>query len=106
MADNSDVDIEEMDATIEHTEIRSWVEEHGGVPAHVESTEGEGDPGLLRVGFTDAGPAERLTEITWDEFFQEFEEGRLAFVYRDEPPRDGSRPAVRLVNRDRVKDQL
>lgn len=106
MADDPEPDVEEMDATVAHTEIRSWVENHGGFPAHVESTEGEGDPGLLRIGFTDAGPAEQLKEITWDEFFEEFEDGRLAFVYRDEPPRDGSRPEVRLVKRDRVKDQL
>lgn len=102
MPDDPEPDIEELDATTDHATIRAWVEEHGGFPAHVAQSEGQGDQGLLRVGFTDADNEEQLKDISWDAFFEEFEEKDLAFVYREKPPRDENQPVVRLVERDRV----
>ena len=37
--------------TIDHDEIRRWVEERNGRPAHVKRTGNDGDPGLLRIDF-------------------------------------------------------
>ena len=39
--------------TTDLTLLRSVIEERGGYPAHVSESEGEGDQGLLRVGFRD-----------------------------------------------------
>ena len=73
--------------TTNHDEIRRWVEERGGRPAAVRDTGGDGDAGILRIDFGDQD--EGLEEISWDEFFDAFEENDLAFLHQDETE-DGS----------------
>jgi hypothetical protein len=64
--------------TTDHNAIRKWVEARGGHPAVVR-TKGEG--GILRIDFGE--PEENLEEVTWDEFFDIFEENDLAFLYEE-----------------------
>lgn len=69
--------------TIDHDEIRKWAEERGAKPARVSGTGGEGDVGMIRLdfpGFTGEGS---LEEISWEEFFDAFEENQLALVYQE-----------------------
>ena len=66
----------------DHDEIRSWAEERGGRPARVKATAGKGGGGILRLDFQE--PDERLEEISWDEFFQIFDENNLALLEQDE----------------------
>jgi hypothetical protein len=68
--------------TTDHETIRRWAEERGGRPATVTSTESGGEPGVLRIDFNE--PDEDLEEISWDEFFQKFDEQGLAFLYQDQ----------------------
>jgi hypothetical protein len=76
--DDSDSDSESQ-TTTDHETIREWAEDKGGRPARVEGT-GDGDGGgLLRLDFGDE--EEDLEEISWDEFFDEFEDSDLALVY-------------------------
>ena len=70
-------------ATINHDQIRKWVEAHGGHPAAVKETGGEGDPGILRIDFPGYSGEGRLEEISWDEFFDKFDESNLAFLYQE-----------------------
>jgi hypothetical protein len=72
----------ESKTTTNHDEIRRWVEERGGRPAAVTETGGDGDAGILRIDFGDED--EGLREISWDEFFNTFDESNLAFLYQDE----------------------
>lgn len=72
-------DAAEVRRTSDPTLLRSVVEERGGYPAHRQHSEGEGDGGLLRVGFRDRD--EDLKQISWDEFLDEFEEKDLVGVY-------------------------
>lgn len=89
---------EEVRRTTDHTLLRSVIEERDGYPAHVPESEGEGDQGLLRVGFRDRD--EDLKEISWEEFFAEFEEKGLVGIYADDGGDvDGDRPVV-LRSRD------
>lgn len=76
--------------TIDHDEIREWVEERGGAPAIVEGTRGEGG-GILRVDFGEN--LEELEDVSWEEFFRIFEDNDLAFVYQSETY-DGSESFV------------
>lgn len=69
--------------TTDHDEIRQWVESRGGRPACVKRVGGKGDPGLLRIDFPD-GEEPSLQEISWDEFFEKFDEKNLEFLYQDE----------------------
>jgi hypothetical protein len=73
--------------TTDHRVIQQWIEDRGGKPATVKRTESDDDPGLLRVDFPGYGRDESrhsLEEISWDDFFQKFDEKELAFLYQDE----------------------
>jgi hypothetical protein len=83
--------------TTDHDEIRRWAEERGGRPATVKDTESGGEPGVLRFDFNE--PEDRLEEISWDDFFQKFDEAGLALLYQDER-KDGSESRFfKFVNR-------
>lgn len=71
--------------TTNHDEIRKWVDERGGHPAKVKGTEraGESGGGLLRIDYPGYSGEERLEEITWEQFFDQFEKNNLAFLYQD-----------------------
>lgn len=67
--------------TTDHKIIRGWVEEREGRPATVKTTEEDGHAGILRIDF---GPQdEGLDKIEWNEFFQKFDESKLAFLHQD-----------------------
>jgi hypothetical protein len=71
----------ESHTTTDHDEIKTWVEKRDGVPATVKDTEEDGHAGILRIDF---GPREeRLEKISWDAFFEKFDEAGLAFLYQD-----------------------
>lgn len=73
----------ESKTTTDHNRIRNWVEERGGKPATVKGTGSEDDPGLLRIDFPGYGGGE-LEPISWDSFFQKFDDKNLEFLYQDE----------------------
>jgi hypothetical protein len=69
--------------TTDHAKIRQWVEARNGKPARVQGTGEADDAGLLRIEFPEDNDDDELQEVTWDEFFEKFDEKRLAFVYQD-----------------------
>jgi hypothetical protein len=70
--------------TTDHAKIRQWAEARNGKPSRVPGTGKGDDPGLLRIDFPEEREDEDdLEEITWDEFFEKFDEKRLAFVYQE-----------------------
>jgi hypothetical protein len=71
--------------TQDHDEIRKWAESHGAVPAEVESTEKKGEPGILRFMFPKAKNHNdgALKEISWDDFFEKFDENGLELIYQE-----------------------
>lgn len=69
--------------TTDHDFIRSWVEERGGWPARVHGTGGDGDAGLIRIDFPGFSGDDSLDKITWEEWFQAFEDNQLAFLHRE-----------------------
>src|SRR5437763_16770333 len=67
--------------TTDHDEIRQWVEERGGHPATVNSTTKKGQAaGVLRLDFPGYSGTGTLKEISWDEWFEVFEERRLGVL--------------------------
>jgi hypothetical protein len=72
--------------TTDHNEIRRWAESHGGKPAAVKKTHRDDDPGIIRLMFPKAPHSEHdaLEEISWDEFFDKFDESHLALIYEDD----------------------
>jgi hypothetical protein len=93
----------ESKTTTDHEEIRRWVEERGGWPAAVKDTGGKDDPGLLRIDFPGYSGNQSLEKISWEDFFEKFEEKNLAFLYQDEK-RDGEESRFfKLINREGSK---
>ena len=93
------------DVTTDHEKIREWAEARKGRPATVKGTasdskktnsggkgtssgakkddRGGEEPGILRIDFPGYSGEQTLEEISWDEFFQKFEEANLAFLYQE-----------------------
>lgn len=64
----------------DHEEIRQWVESHSGTPASVKSTgRGGEEAGILRIDFP-GGAEGSLEQISWEEFFNKFDEKDLALL--------------------------
>lgn len=71
----------ESKTTTDHDEIRAWAEARDAKPASVSGTGGGDDPGVIRLNFP-GYDEDDLEEISWDEFFEKFEENKLAFLYQ------------------------
>ena len=84
------------ETSTDHDTIRRWAEKHKGVPAAVERTHEKNDVGIIRIMFPKAPHSEHgaLVEISWEEFFAEFEEKKLALIY------DPDSMFSKLVSRD------
>jgi hypothetical protein len=70
--------------TSDHDVIRNWAEERGAKPSHVKRTGSRDDIGILRLDFPGYSGEGTLEPITWDQFFEKFDERKLALVYEDE----------------------
>ena len=71
--------------TKDHDEIRKWAEARGGKPAVVAATETETATGILRIMFPSAPHHndDALEEISWEEFFEKFDESGLELTYQE-----------------------
>jgi hypothetical protein len=69
--------------TTDHDLIRRWAERRGGRPASVRGTEQNEQAGVLRLDF-EPRDEPGLELISWDEFFNKFDEEKLAFLYQEE----------------------
>ena len=85
----------EARVTTDHRKIKHWVEQRGGRPARVEGTAVNGRSGVILLDYGEPTSLE-LEEITWDDFFDGFEENELAFLY----PEDDEVRLAKLVGRD------
>jgi hypothetical protein len=56
------------------------------------------DPGVLRLDFGE--PDASLEPISWDEFFEKFEENKLALLYQDETASGSPSRFSKLVHRN------
>lgn len=70
--------------TQDHKTIRQWTEARGGVPATVAATADDDEPGVLRIDFPGYSGDDTLERISWEEFFDKFDEENLSFRYQDE----------------------
>ena len=87
----------ESQTTTDHKVIREWAEARDGKPAIVEGTDKNGG-GLLRINFP--GYAEdNLKEVSWDEFFEIFDENDIEFLYQEETKDGGESRFFKFVNK-------
>jgi hypothetical protein len=90
----------ESKTTTDHKTIQKWAESRGGKPSTVKSTEKDGEAGVLRIDFPGYSGAGSLEEISWDEFFQKFDEKNLAFLYQEHTSSGEESRFFKLVSRD------
>jgi hypothetical protein len=96
-------------ATDDRELIRGWASRHGAEPATGEAT--VSGPATVNVQDGGAGirfnfpAAARFRPISWDEWFQNFDQHGLLFVYERDAP-GASSPRYRLVPRSALEAQL
>ncbi len=87
------------EALTDHDRIRQWAESRNARPACVKGTGSQSDVGMIRLDFPGYS-GESLQEISWDEWFEQFEENNLALVVQEKTA-DGEKSNFnKLVNRD------
>lgn len=86
--------------TTDHDEIRRWVEEHGGRPASVRGTGDGDDSGVLRIDFPGGAGEDALEQISWEDWFEKFDDNDLAFLYQEEKAAGEDSTFFKLVSRD------
>jgi hypothetical protein len=95
----------EAQVTTNHEEIRQWVEQREGHPARVKGTENKKSAGVLRIDYPGYSGEDTLEAISWEEFFEAFEDNQLAFLYQEET-KDGSESRFsKLINRDTANEK-
>ncbi len=90
----------ETRTTTDHDEIRQWVEEHDGSPAVVRGTERKNSRGVLRFDFPGGAGEDQLEHVSWDEWFDAFDDNKLAVLYQVQKSSGEDSTFAKLVNRD------
>jgi hypothetical protein len=101
-ASTEEMDMAQAKVTTDHGEIRKWAEARGGRPAVVRLTQSKDATGIIRVEFPGAPNAkeDNLEEISWDEFFEKFDESNLALLYQEETASGQRSNFNKLVGRE------
>lgn len=86
--------------TTNHKEIRKWADERGAKPACVRGTGGKNDVGILRLDFPGYTGEDKLQPISWDDWFEKFDERKLALVYQEETADGEQSNFNKLISRD------
>jgi hypothetical protein len=90
----------ESKTTTDHEKIKQWVEDRGGYPATVKSTGSKDEPGVLRIDFPGYSGEDTLERISWEDFFEKFEEKKLAFLYQDKMRSGEESRFFKFISRD------
>jgi hypothetical protein len=88
--------------TTDHNQIRKWVEDRGGHPARVKGTgpAGESGGGVLRIDYPGYSGDDALEEITWEQFFDQFDKAGLSFLYQDKLESGETSRFSKLIDRN------
>jgi len=87
-------------ALLDHEEIRQWAEERDARPSCVRGTGDPNDIGMIRLNFPGFGGEESLEEISWDEWFEKFDERNLALMVQETTAGGEQSNFNKLVSRD------
>lgn len=98
-------DRSEAVTTTDLGEIRRWAEARQGKPATVvpkgkgKSKGKEVQPGILRIDFPGYSGKDTLKPITWEAWYQKFQERNLAFLYQEKTKTGKESRFFKLVNK-------
>ncbi len=83
-----------MHTTINHQEIRQYVEARGGTPSVISDT------GTLQISYPGSASAGAAESVTWDQFFKAFEDNNLAMAYQEETAEGKPSNILKFVQRE------
>ncbi|MEN6464591.1 MAG: hypothetical protein ABFD62_05360 [Syntrophaceae bacterium] len=86
--------------TTDHGKIRKWAEERQGRPAKVKGTGAKEDIGMIRLDFPGYSGEGSLEEISWDQFFEEFEKRKLALLYEEKTAKGETSRFNKIISRE------
>jgi hypothetical protein len=92
-------------ALTDHDEIRKWAEERKAKPSCVKGTGGKSDTGMIRLDFPGYSGGDSLQEITWDEWFEKFDENDLALLVQDKTAGGQKSNFNKLVSRKTIEEE-
>jgi hypothetical protein len=84
----------------DHDEIRRWAEQRDAKPVCVRGTGDSDDVGMIRLDFPGYSGEGKLEEISWDEWFQKFDESGLALLVQEKTARGQQSNFNKLVSRE------
>ena len=84
----------------DHNEIRRWAEQRGAKPSAVQRTGGGNDIGMIRLDFPGYSGAGSLEEVSWDDWFEKFDESNLALIVQEKTARGQTSNFNKLISRD------
>lgn len=90
--------------TQNHDEIRRWAERRRGEPSCVKGTGGPEDVGVLRIDFPDYTGAESLSHISWDQWFEKFDERDLVFLFQEKTAEGKRSNFNKLISRETAEE--
>lgn len=86
----------------DHMEIRRWAEKRRARPAAVRSTYSDDYIGMIRLDFPGYRGEDSLQEISWDEWFEDFDDRNLALLVHDQAADGQPSNFHKLVRRESV----
>lgn len=89
--------------TTDRETIRKWAEERKGKPSCVRGTGGKGDIGMLRLNFPGYSGEDSLEEISWDDWFEKFDESKLALLVQDATASGEKSNFNKIVSRETIE---
>lgn len=84
--------------TTDLKEIKKWAEERKGKPSKVKGVGGK-DDGIIRINFPGYSGEDTLEDISWDEWYEIFNDRKLAFLYQDKTADGKESRFFKLVER-------
>lgn len=84
----------------DHDEIRQWAEQRKARPSCVRGTGGSNDIGMLRLDFPGYSGEQSLQPISWDDFFEKFDERNLSLLVQDETAGGARSNFNKLISRE------
>jgi len=87
----------------DQNEIREWAEQRKAKPARVRGTGSGDDVGIIRLDFPGYSGEDTLEEISWDDWFHNFDESNLALVVQNRTANGELSNFNKLVSRDTVE---
>jgi hypothetical protein len=86
--------------TTDHDEIRRWAEARDAKPACVKGTGGSHDIGILRLDFPGYSGEDKLQHISWEDWFNKFDERELALLFQEQTAAGAESNFNKIVSRE------